>query len=111
MNIITLQILLLAFALGMMYSLFLHWKRREISTKLFFFWLIIFLVFVFLSVLPNFFKSIVKDVFVVRVMDLGIIGTFMILTYVSIENNVKIKVLERKIEKLVRKISLEKIKK
>lgn len=68
------------------------------------------MVFVFLSVLPNFFKSIVKDVFVVRVMDLGIIGTFMILTYVSIENNVKIKNLERKIEKMIRKISLEKIK-
>lgn len=38
------------------------------------------------------------------------IGTFMILTYITIENNIKIKNLEDKIEKLVRKISLEKIK-
>lgn len=42
-------------------------------------------------------------------MDLGMIGTFMILTYVTIENNIKIKNLENTIEKLVRKISINKI--
>jgi hypothetical protein len=43
-------------------------------------------------------------------MDLGMIGTFMILTYVTIENNIKIKGLEEKIEKLVRKLSIKKVK-
>ena len=42
-------------------------------------------------------------------MDLGMIGAFMILTYISIENNIKIRNLETKIEKLVRKISVRKI--
>lgn len=51
-----------------------------------------------------------KELFIVRVMDLGMIGSFMILTYVTIENNIKIKNLEDKIEKLVRKLSIKKIK-
>jgi hypothetical protein len=111
MNVITLQIILLAFVLLMIYSLFLHWKKRDISNRLFLFWLIIFMVFMALFLLPKVFESLIKDVFVVRVMDLGIIGAFMIVTYVSIENNIKMRGLEKKIEKLVRKISLRKVKK
>jgi len=110
MNIITLQIVLLAFAMFMMYSLFLHWKKKNISNKMFIGWLTIFALFVFITFFPKFLEPLLKELFIVRVMDLGMIGAFMILTYVSIENNIKIKKMEREIEKLVRKISLKKIK-
>ena len=52
-----------------------------------------------------------KELFIIRVMDLGMIGTFMILTYVTIESNIKIKNLESKMEKLIRKIAVKNIKK
>lgn len=110
MNIITLQLVLLAFALLMTYSLFLHWKKKNISNKFFISWLVVFVLFVFLSLFPKLLEPLMKELFIVRVMDLGMIGTFMILTYVTIENNIKIKNLEDKIEKLVRKISIKKIK-
>lgn len=110
MNIITLQITLLAFAMFMAYSLFLHWKKKNISDKMFVCWLIIFALFVFVTFFPKILEPILKEFFIVRIMDLGMIGTFMILTYVTIENNIKIKNLEDKIEKLVRKISVKKIK-
>jgi len=110
MNIITLQIVLLAFAIFMMYSLFLHWKKKNISNKSFIFWLVIFSLFVFITFSPKILTPLLKELFIVRVMDLGMIGTFMILTYVSIENNIKIKKMEKEMEKLVRKISLKKIK-
>ncbi len=109
MNIITLQIVLLAFALLMTYSLFLHWKKNNISSKFFFTWLIIFVVFIFIAMFPKVLEPILKELFIVRVMDLGMIGTFMILTYVTIENNIKIKNLENKMEKLIRKIAIKKI--
>jgi len=99
---------LLAFAILMVYSLFLHWKKKDISNNLFFFWVFIFLVFVFIAVFPKILEPLLKELFLVRVMDLGMIGTFMILTYVTIENNIKIKNLETKIEKLVRRIALKK---
>lgn len=110
MNVIFLQILLIAFALVMAYSLFLHWKKKNISDKFFISWLIIFVVFIFLALFPKLLEPLMKELFIVRVMDLGMIGTFMILTYVTIENNIKIKNLEDKIEKLVRKISVKNIK-
>ncbi len=111
MNVITLQLVLLAFALLMIYSLFLHWKKKNISDKFFFSWLIIFVVFVFLAMFPKILEPLMKELFIIRVMDLGMIGTFMILTYVTIENNIKIKNLESKMEKMIRKIAIEKIKK
>lgn len=107
MNIITLQVVLLAFAIFMLYSLFLHWKKKNISNKLFLFWIVVFFLFIFIAIFPKILEPLLKELFLVRVMDLGMIGTFMILTYVTIENNIKIKNLEEKIEKLVRKIAVK----
>lgn len=109
MNIISLQIVLFGFALFMVYSLFLHWKKKNISNRLFVFWLVIFSVFVFITFFPKLIEPLLKELFIVRIMDLGMIGTFMILTYITIENNIKIKKLEKTIEGLVRKISVNKI--
>ncbi len=109
MNIITLQIILFGFALFMIYSLFLHWKKKNISNRLFIFWLVIFSIFVFITFFPKLIEPLLKEFFIVRIMDLGMIGTFMILTYVTIENNIKIRKLEDTIERLVRKISIRKI--
>lgn len=108
MNIITLQIVLFGFALFMVYSLFLHWKKKNISNNIFFGWVSIWFVFCFFTFFPKILEPLLKELFVVRVMDLGMIVAFMILSYITIENNIKIKKMEEQFEKLVRKISLEK---
>jgi len=107
MNIIILQIILLAFAVFMVYSLFLHWKKKDISNNLFVFWLIIFSLFVFIAFFPKFIEPLLKELFIVRIMDLGMIGTFMILTYITIENNIKIKKMEGQVEKIVRNMAIK----
>lgn len=108
MTIIGVQLILIAFALFMVYVLYLHWRKKNVSNKMFAVWCLIWLVFVFFSLFPTLLAPLLKELFIVRVMDLGMIGTFMILTYVMVENNIKIKNLERQIEKLVRKISMKK---
>ena len=108
MNIIYLQTILLLFALFMTYSLYLHWKKRSISNKIFIFWLCLFALFIFITFFPKTLEPLLKELFIVRVMDLGMIGTFMILSYITVENNIKIKNLEKTIEKLVRKIAVKK---
>lgn len=110
MNIIGVQLILLAFAFFMVYVLYLHWKKKNISNKMFGVWGFIWLIFIFFSLFPNFLQPIIKDLFIVRVMDLGMIMAFMVLTYVTIENNIKIKKYEEQIEKLVRELSIKKIK-
>jgi len=108
MNIIGVQLILLAFALFMVYVLYLHWRKKNISNKMFGAWSLIWLVFIFFSLFPNLLQPLINDLFIVRVMDLGMIVAFMVLAYVTVENNIKISKTEKKIEKLVRRLAIKK---
>jgi hypothetical protein len=107
MNIIGLQLLLLFFALFMVYVLLLHWKKKNISNMMFGSWLVIWVGFLITTFFPKILEPLLKDLFLVRVMDLGMVIAFMILTYVTVENNIKIKRLEEQIEKLVRELAIK----
>jgi hypothetical protein len=111
MNIIGVQLILCFFALFMVYVLFLHWKKKNISNNFFWFWFLIWMVFIFFTFFPSVLEPLIKELFIIRVMDLGIIGALMILTFVTIENNIKIKKMGEQIEKLVRKLSIKNAKK
>lgn len=106
MNIIGLQLVLTAFALFMMYVLLLHWRKNNISNVMFFSWLLIWCGFLVVTFFPALLEPLLKELFLVRVIDFGTIVAFMIITYVSIENNVKIRKQDEQIEKLVRKLAL-----
>lgn len=106
MNIIGVQLILCFFALFMVYALFLHWKKKNISNRFFVLWLLIWIIFVFFTFFPKILEPLIMELFIVRVMDLGMIVAFMILTYVSINNNVKIDKYEKELEKLVRKMAI-----
>lgn len=106
MNIIGVQLILFFFAFFMVYSLYLHWKKKDINNIVFLFWLVLWGIFTFFAFVPQILEPLLKQLFVVRVMDLGMIGTFMILTYLSIENNIRIKKYEKQLETLVRKIAI-----
>lgn len=110
MKIIYLQVILLCFALFILYALYLHWKKKEITNKLFGFWVLVWCSFLLFDFCPQLLEPLLKELFVVRVMDLGMIAAFMIITYLTIENNIKIKKYEDLTEKLIRKLSLKKIK-
>lgn len=106
MNILVVQLILICFACSMEYVLYLHWKKREISNKMFGFWLLIWFTFTFFAIFPKILEPLLKELFIVRVMDLGMIVAFMILTYITIENNVKMKGFEKQLESLIRKIAI-----
>jgi len=108
MNIIGVQLALLCFAIFMLYVLLLHWKKRSISNRMFGSWFLIWLVFSFFALFPQLLEPLIKELFIVRVMDLAVIVAFMILTYLTFENNVKMKKYEEQLEKLVRKLAIKK---
>lgn len=108
MNIIGVQLVLLAFAFFMEYVLYLHWKKKNVSNKMFGLWSLVWLLFIFFSIFPNVLQLVIKDLFIVRVMDLGMIVAFMVLTYVTLENNIKITKYEKTLEMLVRKLAIKK---
>lgn len=106
MNIIGVQLILLCFSFFMMYVLVLHWKKRNISNRMFASWSMIWLVFSFFALFPQLLEPLIKELFIVRVMDLAVIVAFMILAYLTFENNVRIKKYEEQLEKLVRKLAI-----
>lgn len=107
MNILGVQLLLLGFALFMVYILYLHWRKHEASNLMFVGWIVVWTIFVFFAMFPRTLEPLIKDLFIVRVMDLGTIVAFMILAYLTIENNIRIKKYEDQVEKLVRKVALK----
>lgn len=108
MNIIGVQIVLVFFGLFMMYILFLHWKKKNISNITFTSWMVIWIIFIFFAFFPLVLEPLTEKLFIIRVMDLGMIGAFMVLTYLTIENNIKINKFNKMIETLVRKMSINK---
>jgi hypothetical protein len=111
MNIILVQLILTCFSVFMIYKLFLHWKKAEISSVVFRIWILIWSLFILITIFPRFFELFLFKPFFVRVMDFGMIVAFVILTYLTFENNVKIKKYEQQIEKLIRAVAVKKIKK
>ena len=111
MAIIGVQLILLFFGLFMMYVSFVYWKRKLFSNLFFGIWFFIWISFLIFSLFPKILEPILKELFFVRAMDFGMIISFMILTYLTIDNNVRIKKYEEKLEKLVRKIALKSAKK
>jgi len=107
MNVIGVQLVLLFFGFFMIYILFLYWKKQDISNVVFFNWLLVWLSFIFFSLFPKVLEPLIKELFIIRVMDLGMIAAFMILTYLSIENNIKIKKYKKMLEGLVREMAMK----
>lgn len=111
MGIIGVQLILLFFGLFMLYVTFLYWKRKAFTNLTFGVWLVVWIGFLMFSLFPNLMEPLWRDLFFVRAMDFGMIIAFMILTFLTIDNNVRIKKYEEQLENLVRKISVKQAKK
>ena len=109
MQLIGIQIIALFFALFMLYISFLHFKKGELSSAIFLFWILLWLVFIFLAIFPQILEPLLSPLKIVRVLDLLMVVAFVILTFVTFENHVKNRNIEKKIEDLARSEALKKI--
>lgn len=103
MNILGVQIIAILFAIFMVYVAFLHWKRKDIDGGEIFFWVILWLGFIVITLFPDLLQIITKKLFFTRVMDFLMVAAFMILAFLGFQNHVSNRRMERKIEELVRK--------
>ncbi len=110
MGIIGVQLILFCFGLFMLYVSFIYWKRRAFTNTTFAVWMFIWICFLTFSLFPKLMEPLWQDLFFVRAMDFGMIIAFMILTFLTIENNVRIKKYEEQLEQLVRKMAVKKAK-
>ena len=102
MDILGVQIIAVLFAFFMVYVSFLHWKRKDINGGEIYFWVILWIGFILISLFPNILQSATKLLFFARVMDLLMLIGFMILAFLGFQNHISNRKMERKIEELVR---------
>ena len=107
-NILGIQILGVLFGVFMLYYTFLQMKRKDFTTKEYSFWMILWAIFLIVTIFPGLLDPIVESLSLVRTMDFFIILGFMFLigaifyTYTLVRKN------QRRVEEIVRKIAAKK---
>ncbi len=106
--IIGLQIIALLFAFCMIYFAVLHFKRRELGIGEITAWLVMWTVAIVVIVFPELLRSFASTFLVTRVFDLMVIGGFILVISIISTSYLRTKRNEKKLEELVRKLSLKK---
>lgn len=111
--IIGLQIIAILFAFSMIYFAVLHYKRGEINGMEIASWLVIWTITVVIVIFPELLQTFARTFLVTRVFDLMVIGGFILVISLVGSSYVRTRRNEKKLEELVRKLSLreERIKK
>lgn len=106
--VLAIQIAGIMIGVFMLYLTFLHAKRKEYTSKEYFVWMLIWIVFMLLSLFPNILDPIVATFHFSRPLDVLIIGGFLFLTVLSFYTYNIVRKNQNKVEEIVRKIALEK---
>ena len=110
--VLGIQIVGVLFGLFMLYLTFLHQKRKEFTSTEGLFWSVLWLGFIFISVLPKSLDIIVKDVLQIgRTLDFFIITGILFVVGVVFHSYSQIRKQQAKVERLVRELAFEKQKK
>lgn len=107
MNILGVQIVSVLFAVFMLYVAFLHWKRKNLTTSEYLFWLLLWCGFIGITLFPNLLQSLTQLLFFARIMDFLMVLAFMILAYIGFNNYISNKKMEKNIEELIRKDAIK----
>ena len=106
--VLGIQIAGILFGLFMIYYSFLHYKRKEFTSKEIFFWSAIWVLFIIVSLFPNILDPIVKIGGFLRALDLLIISGFLFLIAAIFYNYTVTRKVQKKLETVVRDIAMRK---
>ena len=108
--VLGIQIAGLLFGLFMIYYSYINYNRKEFTIKEFSFWLVLWIIFIVISLFPYILDPIAVSLHFARTFDLLVIGGFiyMILSifyvYTITRKN------QKQLEKIVREMAMKKIK-
>jgi hypothetical protein len=106
--IVGLQIIAIIFALCMIYFAILSYKRQELDRLEIGIWLTLWVFAVVVIIFPELLRKFASTFLVTRVFDLMVIGGFVLVISMVVSTYIRTKRSEKKLEELVRKLSLKK---
>ena len=101
------QIFAILFGLFMLYIVSIHTKRKTFSTAESLIWISLWCLFIVLSAFPQLLQGVSNTLHFSRVFDLLIVSTFVIIVYLTFNNYVSNKRLQKKLEDVVRKMAIK----
>jgi len=75
----------------MLYVVHIHRKKGVLEGSEIFFWNGLWLGFIYVAVFPQTFRGLIQRLQIARVFDLLVIAAFMIITFITFQNRIKIK--------------------
>jgi hypothetical protein len=109
--ILTLQVIALFFALVMIYFAVLNFRRKELSSKEFLSWIVIWVGVIFVVVFPDIARTFSRTFLFARLFDLMVIGGVALAVLLSAKAYLISRKGQKKLEKYVRKEVLGEAKK
>lgn len=106
--IIGLQIIAILFSLSMVYFAVLNYKRREINRPEIIGWIVIWAGTIIVVIFPEILNTFARTFLFARVFDLAVVGAFILIISMVSSAYIRTKRNEKKLEELVRKLSLKK---
>lgn len=103
---IGIQILAILFVLWMSYFSYLHFRRHEYSLGEFLFWQILWLGLAFVTFFPASTRILLQTFSISRTFDFVIVVAIVVLFWTTFRNYILLRRTERRLEDLVRKITL-----
>ncbi len=108
---ITIQFVGILVALAAIHITYLYYKRMNFTKKELYFWLMIWIAFLIVTIFPRILQPVVGYLHLQRSMDLIMIIAFVIVFALTFHNYVANRKVMDKIEKLVRELALKDIEK
>jgi hypothetical protein len=106
--IIGLQIIAILFAFTMIYLAALNYKREEISRVEMVGWIVVWFGTIVVVIFPEILQAFAKTFLFARVFDMAVVIAFILVISMVASAYVRTKRNEKKLEDLVRKLSLKK---
>ena len=107
-KILGIQIIGILFGFFMMYYTFLHYKRKEFTMREYGFWLILWALFIVITLFPDILDPILKSLSIARALDFFIIIGFLFLIGMIFYTYTNVRANQKQLEEVVRKIALKK---
>lgn len=95
------QIIAAIFSVFMLYLAFIHFKRKNLGTWEFVFWVFSWCAVFYFAMFPRVLDPLIARLFITRVLDLVMIAGFIILSYLGFQNHIGIKSLQKQIQIIV----------
>ena len=104
-----LSIIAVITSISLIYSTFLNYKNKNINKIEFCFWLFAWIFLIFLSIRPKSFDNFIETNLSVNLFYLLNIFSFLFILFLIFRYYLRIKILEKKIDTLIRSEALSKI--